>query len=74
MLCCLRFVFLNFFKLKFKMDLFNSQLDLGVDLDYDKKDQKKLNFKNALMYINLNMLQNLKLSKIVYLYYNCSTF
>ena len=40
----LRFVFLDLNKLKFKMDLFNSKLDLGLDLDYDKEDQKETKF------------------------------
>ena len=29
------------------MDLFNRQLDLGLDLDYDKEEQEELNFRNA---------------------------
>ena len=34
------------------MDLSNSQLDLGLDLDYDKVEQEETEFKNGLKYIN----------------------
>ena len=30
------------------MNLFNSQLDLGLDLDYDKKDLKETKFQKCL--------------------------
>ena len=30
------------------MDLFNSQLDLGLDLDYDKEDQTETEFQTRL--------------------------
>ena len=30
------------------MDLFNSQLDLGLDLDYDKEYQKETKFQKRL--------------------------
>ena len=43
------------------MDFSNSQLYLGSGLDYDKEEQKNLNFRNAWKYINLNMLKDLKL-------------
>ena len=53
------------------MDLFNSQLDLGLDLDYDKEDQNETKFQKRLNVYKLKYSKNLKLSNIVYLYYNC---
>ena len=41
------------------MDLFNRQLDLGLDLDYDTNEQEESEFLERLkVYINLNMLKD----------------
>ena len=44
------------------MNLFNSQPDLGLDLDYDKKDQKETKFQNRL---NVSKLKYAKKFKII---------
>ena len=44
------------------MDLFNSQLDLNLNLDYDKEYQKKTKFQKCL---NVNKLKFAKKFKII---------
>ena len=39
------------------MGLPNSQLNIGLDLNYDQEEQDKLNFRNDLEYITLNILK-----------------
>ena len=43
------------------MDLFNSQLDLGLDLDYDKEDQKETEFKKCLKVYKLKYANKFKI-------------
>ena len=45
------------------MDLFNSQLDLGLDLDYDKEDQKETEFKKCLKVYKLKYANKFKIIK-----------
>ena len=45
------------------MDLSNSQLDHGLDLDYDKEKQEKTEFQKRL---KVYKLKDLKSSNIVY--------
>ena len=52
------------------MDLFNRQLDLGLDLDYDKGEQEETEFQERLKVYKLKYAKRLKLSNIVVLYYN----
>ena len=45
------------------MDLFNSQLDLGLDLDYDKEDQKETEFWKRLKVYKLKYANKFKIIK-----------
>ena len=45
------------------MDLFNSQLDLGLDLDYDKEDQKETKFQTRLNVYKLKYAKKFKIIK-----------
>ena len=45
------------------MDLFNSQLDLGLDLDYGKEDQKGTKFKKRLNVYKLKYAKKFKIIK-----------
>ena len=40
--------FLNFNKFRFKINVYNSHLDLGLDSDYDKQEQKETEFQKRL--------------------------
>ena len=48
------------------MDLFNRQLDLGIDLDYDKEDQEESEFQERLKVYKIKYAKYLKLSNIVF--------
>ena len=53
------------------MDLSNSQLDLNLDLDYDKKNQKETELTNRLKVYKLKYANKLKIIKYsCFLYYN----
>ena len=45
------------------MDLFNSQLDLGLDLDYEKKDQIETELKQRLKVYKLKYASKFKIIK-----------
>ena len=45
------------------MDLFNSQLDLCLDLEYDKADQKATKFQNRLNVYKLKYAKTFKIIK-----------
>ena len=45
------------------MDLFNSQLDLGLDLNYDKEDQIETKFQNRLNVYELKYAKKFKIIK-----------
>ena len=45
------------------MDLFNSQLDLGLDLDYDKEYQKETKFQKRLNVYKLKFAKKFKIIK-----------
>ena len=45
------------------MDLFNSQLDLGLDLEYDKKNQKEIKFQKRLNVYKLKYAKKFKIIK-----------
>ena len=48
------------------MNLSNSKLDLGGDLDYDKEEQKETEVQERLKVYKLKYAKNLKFSNIVY--------
>ena len=56
------------------MDLTNSQLNLGVDLDYNKEEKKVTKLKNRLKVYKLKYAKKFKIIKYSYLYYNWSMF
>ena len=45
------------------MDLSNSQLDLGLDLDYDKEEQEKTEFQKHLKVYQLKYVKRFKVIK-----------
>ena len=45
------------------MDLFNRQLDLGFDLDYNKEKQKEIEFQERLKVYKLKYTKRLKIIK-----------
>ena len=45
------------------MDLFNRQLDLGFDLDYDKEEQEETEFQERLKLYKLNYATRFKIIK-----------
>ena len=45
------------------MDLFNRQLDLGLDLDYDKKEQEESEFQERLKVDKLKYAKRFKIIK-----------
>ena len=45
------------------MDLFNIQLDLGLDLDYDKGEQKETEFQERLTVYKLKYAKRFKIIK-----------
>ena len=45
------------------MDLLNSQLDLGLDIDYDKEDQKETEFQKRLKVFKLKYANKFKIIK-----------
>ena len=45
------------------MDLFHSELDLGLDLDYDKEDQNKTEFQKRLKVYKLKYANKFKIIK-----------
>ena len=45
------------------MDLFNRQLDLGLDLDYDKEEQEKTEFQKRLKVYKLKYANKFKIIK-----------
>ena len=49
------------------MDLFNRQLDLGLDLDYDKEEQVKSEFQERLKVYKLKYAKRFKIIKYSFL-------
>ena len=49
------------------MDLFNRQLDLGLDLDYDKEDEEKSEFQERLKVYKLKYAKRFKIIKYSFL-------
>ena len=45
------------------MDLLNGQLDLGLDLDYDKKEQEETSFQERLKVYKLKYAKRFKIIK-----------
>ena len=45
------------------MDLFNRQLDLGFDLDYDKEEQEETEFQERLKVYKLKYAKTIKIIK-----------
>ena len=45
------------------MDLFNRQLDLGLDLDYDKEEQKETDFQEHLKVYKLKYAKSFNIIK-----------
>ena len=45
------------------MDLFNRQLDLGLDLNYDKEEQKETEFQERLKVYKLKYAEKFKIIK-----------
>ena len=50
------------------MDLFNWQLDLGLDLDYDKEEQVETEFQKRLKVYKLKYAKTFKIIKYSLLY------